>query len=353
MAHETTTIAKPRRDLRLDCLRITAAVAVIWLHASAQHFIDAFPTGEWTLRMAYNALVRWCVPVFLMISGAVFLNPAKQVGVKEIFGKYVLRIAIALLAWSYIYGFEKINAGPAAKSFALLLKDPSHLWYLKMLIGIYIAIPVFRAIASHRATERYFIIVATITAFVIPLCLTIAKVFCNITVVTAVKRFIDSLYIDVVAGYSAYFLLGHYLYTYKPSRQRRRTLIAAALLTVAVTIGATYFFSHQAGKAVNWFINYLTITTMVPSAAVFAWFTNARFRIHARLQRCIATMSRLSFGVYLVHVLFIRTAVAHGIDSSWLHPAFFIAIYTIAIFILSLLTAWLLSKIPVVNRYLL
>ena len=63
----TGSAAPSGRDTALDVLRIAAAVAVVWLHASSQHFVESFPTALWTVRVAGNCLSRWCVPVFLMI----------------------------------------------------------------------------------------------------------------------------------------------------------------------------------------------------------------------------------------------------------------------------------------------
>ncbi len=118
-------------------------------------------------------------------------------------------------------------------------------------------------------------------------------------------------------------------------------------------IAGTIGYSHRSHKAVNWFINYLTPTVLAQAVAVFVLFVHRRPRLHGAWQRWVPAMARLSFGVYLVHVLFIRTAVAHGITSSCIHPALGIPLYTVGITAASLLTAWLLSKIPFARRFLL
>lgn len=355
MAKEIVSSSAPQahRALDLDLLRVAAAVAVVWLHVSAQHFIDGYPSAQWTLRLCYQSLVRWCVPVFLMISGALFLDAERKLSMRHLYGRNVLRIVVAFLVWSYVYSFQRINADHGTLALSLLLTGPSHFWYLKMLLGIYIAVPVFREIAKNRVTERYFIIVAIACAFVVPFAFTIAKQHCDVAAVNVVKKFYDSLYINVVAGYSGYFVLGHYLRAYRPGPCTRKIIYAGGAVALAVVVCGTIFYSHRTGKAVNWFINYLTPTTLAVSVAVYVWFGTLSLRLSEKCRRVLVQASRLSFGVYLVHVLYIRWAVSHGIDSSWLHPAYFIPLYTLSILAVSYFTAWVLSKIPYVNRYLL
>ena len=250
------------RDLTLDLLRIAAIVAVVVLHVSNQHCREAFPGSQWTVRMVSDAIVRWCVPVFIMISGALFLHPLRQISLRHLYGKNLLRVVIAFFVWSYIYSFTRINAGPWHKSVSLLLSGPSHLWYLKMIAGLYIAVPLLRAITSNRTTSRYFLIVAATFTFIVPFIITICKQHCNSEVVSAVQQFFNALNIKIAAGYSCYFVLGHYLYSYRLGCLQRRIIYAFGVTALLVIIIGTIVYSHRVGKPINWFINYLTPTVL-------------------------------------------------------------------------------------------
>lgn len=354
MMTDSNSIAQaPRhRDIALDILRVIATVAVVMLHVANQHYRESFPGTQWAIRMSYDAIVRWGVPVFLMISGALFLNPVREVSLRHLYGKNLLRIVVAFFVWSYIYSFNRINAGPWDKSLSLLLAGPSHLWYLKMLVGIYIAVPLLRAITANRSTARYFVVVAAIATFVVPFVLALCKQHCNTMAVSAVKRFYDALYINVTAGYSGYFVLGHYLYTYRPSLRGRRIIYALGIVALLVIVTATPLYSHRTGKSVNWFVNYLTPTVMALSAAVFVWATARPRNLGDRFNRWIVQASRLSFGIYLVHVLLLRTALQHHIDSSSLNPLYFIPLYTLLTFVVAYVISFVLNKIPYLNRYI-
>src|SRR5256885_496912 len=89
----------------MDALRVLACLAVIVLHVSASVVID-FPdvrSLHWTVGNIGNAFTHWCVPVFVMLSGALLLSPAKQLPVTVFYRKRASRILIPLAFWSVVY----------------------------------------------------------------------------------------------------------------------------------------------------------------------------------------------------------------------------------------------------------
>ena len=63
-----------KRLIHYDLLRIFAAFSVVMLHSAAQFWysLDIYST-EWLIANSYDALFRFGVPIFVMISGALFL----------------------------------------------------------------------------------------------------------------------------------------------------------------------------------------------------------------------------------------------------------------------------------------
>lgn len=92
-----------QRIIAFDVMRIIAIFAVLLLHYSSQRFYISFPSSEWEIRNIYDSMVRWGVPVFVMISGALFLDSNKKLSIKRLFTKNILRIICAFLFWSFIY----------------------------------------------------------------------------------------------------------------------------------------------------------------------------------------------------------------------------------------------------------
>ena len=72
------------------------------LHVAAREWHDTdIRTAEWAAMNFYDSIVRWAVPVFTMISGALFLS--KDIPVRKIYSKYIFRIFTAFLFWSLLY----------------------------------------------------------------------------------------------------------------------------------------------------------------------------------------------------------------------------------------------------------
>lgn len=68
-----------QRLWNLDILRIVSIAAVVIIHTASQYLGKLDVTSPyWEIFNFYDGIVRWAVPVFVMISGALFLNPAKE-----------------------------------------------------------------------------------------------------------------------------------------------------------------------------------------------------------------------------------------------------------------------------------
>ena len=63
--------------------RIVAIFSVVCLHIAAYAVLNAeLGTANWWSGNFYDAATRWCVPVFVMVSGALLLEPRPQEGRK-------------------------------------------------------------------------------------------------------------------------------------------------------------------------------------------------------------------------------------------------------------------------------
>lgn len=92
------------RKIYLDFLRVFATFAVMILHISAQNWHSTDVNGfEWQVFNFFDSIVRWGVPVFVMISGSLFLN--RETPLRIIYSKYIRRMITAFIVWSAIYAF--------------------------------------------------------------------------------------------------------------------------------------------------------------------------------------------------------------------------------------------------------
>ena len=69
-----------QRKIYPDVLRIVSTLAVIAIHTIGILWKDLSPRSfEWQVLNFYGSISRWCVPVFVMISGIFFLDPEKNI----------------------------------------------------------------------------------------------------------------------------------------------------------------------------------------------------------------------------------------------------------------------------------
>ena len=69
------------RNVSLDILRILACIAVITIHTAGSidyHGLAEPGSFDWIFGETLDALSRWSVPIFAMLTGVFFLNPKKD-----------------------------------------------------------------------------------------------------------------------------------------------------------------------------------------------------------------------------------------------------------------------------------
>lgn len=340
------------RFIYLDVLRIIAAFAVITLHVSATRFYASFPSTEWEFCNIYDSLSRWGVPIFVMISGALFLDQNKTIIIKKLYSKNITRIFCALVFWSFIYQLYKTNADTTLWSFLSgVVKGPKHLWFLKMLLGLYVAIPILRAIVRDKKTEIYFLIVAFITAYIIPLFPKFIGIY-DAHLKTALEDIIKTIDLNIAMGFTGYFVLGHFLHTTELSSHIKRILYILGILSFLCVIILTSWFSHF----LNWpnvsFYRNMFPLTIVEASAIFVFASDKLNKIPDNYIYIVLKLSKLTFGIYLIHYLIkIIANDLFGLNSSICNAGISIPSLSLLIFIISCILTWILSKIQIVNRY--
>ena len=339
------------RIISFDVLRIIAAFAVVMLHITSQRLDISFPTNEWNIRIVYDAFVRWCVPVFVMISGALFLNHGRTVSVKKLYKKNILHLIFIFIAWSFIYALHSavVKGDYQVSRFIMrILEGPVHFWFLKILVGLYVTVPILRMIVQNKRAEEYFLILAVITAFVIPMLYDYIGLFSQ-----AARRFVRYHFsvfgIKMALGYVGYFVLGHYLFTYRLSSAVKKFIYVMGLFSVLSVICLTHWHCHRINASSELFFGNLNVFTLFEAMAVY--LVVIELKLPTKYYPLVSRISNLTLGVYLTHVLvFILLSELFGIDSGSLNPLFFIPCFSIIVFALSCLIVALMIKIPILKR---
>ena len=173
--HERKPIEGQRRERKvyLDVLRTLAIFSVVVIHVAANNWYSVDVASlDWQVFNVADSLVRWSVPMFVMISGELFLDPSRELPIRKLYSKNVLRIVIAFIVWSVAYVLFGLYVTDSihtkSEIFAHFVKGEYHLWFLWMIVGLYIVPPILRHGTSSPKATRYFVIIALIFSFCIP-----------------------------------------------------------------------------------------------------------------------------------------------------------------------------------------
>jgi len=254
-------------SIPVDLIRTVAIVLVILLHATmepvqlADEMSQAGVSLWWTTNV-YSSLARPCVPLFVMLTGALLLQPSKATEpLKEFFKKRMNRIALPFLFWGIAYFVWRffVNQEPFSYEQVVtgVLTGPYiHFWFLYMLVGLYLITPILRVVVAHAEwkTIKYFLLLWLLGTAIIPL-----------ISLTGSFRVHDGIF--VLTGWVGYFFLGAYV-----QRIRLRSLILGTTLVLGTigTIVGTYIITGALGGRQGQLINDpCSICVIAASVALF------------------------------------------------------------------------------------
>ncbi len=341
-------VSNNTRVIQFDVMRVVAALAVVWLHTSAQRFYICYPSVEWDARNIYDSLVRWSVPIFVMISGALFLDPQKRIDIKNLYAKSITRVVLIFIFWSIVYGvYSGIGRGLIG-IVAEIVKGPFHFWFLRMLIGLYIIVPILRVVVVNKKLERYFICISLVTSFFIPILFHLLGYF-NDALRDSAERYYDVFGIKIAIGYVSYFVLGHYLANNIIKKTVKIFFYILGILSVLSVIFLTHFASIHIGTPYVAFYSNFNVLTLVEAIALFLLIKD--LRIVPKYHAAVISISKLSLGIYILHPLVMKILLDFGnIDSASLNPAYFIPLYAFLVFIICYCVSLILAKIPIIKK---
>ena len=346
-----------RRVFYFDVLRALAIVAVVVLHVAALEWKDVDPASStWQVYNAYDSLVRWCVPVFVMLSGALMLDPGRPVTFERLLRKNVARLALAFAVWSAVYLVWDVARGAVEPTATGLLHafvtGHYHLWYLQMQTFLYLIVPLLRPVANERRLMELMVCLSVLFCFVPNL------VFMSQAVADVLGPAYDNMSASFVCGYVGYFVLGRYLAVVEVPRSARLALYGVALAALVFTVAGTSWLSVDAGFGRVDLYGNLMPNTLLVSVALFVavryGLGGARGdRFAPTLPgRVLSRLSSTSFGIYLVHLLVLEGLQALGASPDFLGAAFGVPLLSLIVLLVSFALVWLLRKAAPLRRVL-
>lgn len=336
----------------LDYLRVLATFAVMILHVSAENWnitnVDGY---EWNVSNIYNSITRCCVPVFVMISGALFLK--RNINIKKIYSKYVLRMVCSFLFWGGIYGLF------TAKTFNELIKTTlrgvSHMWFIPMIIGLYMCIPLIQSIIQKEENMKYFMLLSFLFVFAFPQIVRMTNDFLSgpiQTGVSALDKNVNFMNLELVSGYTIYFILGYYLDSIDLTKKQRGITYLLGVIGFVSTIVLTAMISIKEQIPNSHYYDNTSLNVFLESIAVYVWF-KYNVKRNGHFENIIMMFSKYSFGAYLIHMLIIlQLDKLLGLNALTFNPALSIPIIGVIVFVISFGCSAVFNNLPILKKFI-
>ena len=337
-------------------LRVAACIAIISLHtANAAEILyrDGLSLFQRSASLTLVYCLMWAVPCFVMVSGALLLDPEKEITLQKIFNKYFFRIMGALIVFGLIYRAFDIGMNGEVWGFLPVLsgiwkvfkgESWAHLWYLYLLLGLYLLLPFYRMVAKESTREqmRYLLLIYAIFLSFLP--------------PTRLAGVTSGFYIHVYGIYPFYFFAGYAISKGYLQMPKMTSVILLIVSTAVIIILSRLRFYNGAEWLDGLLTSYSSPLVILQALSMFSLF--GRLNKPAENTEKPASKNIFTFlddnglGIYLIHMIFIRLTLRYmKINPYKTGFPGFLALVVINL-IISCIIAWALKKIKGLRRVL-
>lgn len=288
--------------------------------------------------------VRWAVPCFLMITGYLLLDRGKSISKKNVY-RYTTRILIVLLAFGFLFCVMEAYVGGirgislVTTSILNLIEGNSwsHMWYLYMIIGIYLLLPLFKRYTECATLNEQRLVILVLIIFTIGVP-TINQFF-GVHIVTL---------LPLNSSYVAYVLFGGLIRNFGGGVVKHKyTLLFVGIIGFCAMLYLKLFSYNVSYNPDNIFV-------CLYSMGLFAICCESRWLEKIADNCVVGAISKYSFGIYVIHPVILNTLM----KGMHIYPDVLPVIAGEVVFLLFALIGgfaltWLITRIPLCKRFLL
>lgn len=288
------------RDYKIDVMRVFACIMVLFCH-SPQHYTGQ--PGKVLVGIDNYFGMAWGPILFFMISGACVLWSEREA--IPFLKKRFSRILIPTIIWSLVYIFVECFWWKTAPEDSWKQKIPAMIfapqyglmWFMYMLISIYLATPILSRWLNHcsRAEVRFYLLLWGVTLF-IP--------FLNLVGVNASFLQHSNGYLYYFSGFLWTAVAGYYCRRYVHIERVKIWHVALSVL-VLLTPAMVFYIKSKTGQLMDMSLGILSMTTTVFAFVVMYNLEMPSFITSSLGQKLVLKISELSFGIYLIHMIFL------------------------------------------------
>ena len=317
------------RDTKLDVARTIAILMVLLIHTVEDLEYSIILNNnlhisniKWFIETLLFIIGRIGVPIFCMLSGAL-MGKRKIDNLKEHYKYRVFSMMRVTIIWMIIYRIlfyflydknqELLNIKNIIKE--LVLFNPStanHLWFMPMIIGIYIMMPfINKFIQNLNNSELYiFICLNIVFFFFIPTINLILKTTGIININDSIFTSIDYNFLG--GPYLNYYIVG-YMITNRNmfSNVSRLKLKTISIIVMLIAVLSQFNIYDNNVKINANFFWYDSVYIYVISICCFLLIIKKSYEFPNGLSKIFLNISKFSFGIYLIHRIFMNPIVEY------------------------------------------
>ncbi len=345
---------KENRVVYFDWLRILATLAVVTIHCSVNDSLE-FNSLESKIVDVYYYISQWAVPVFVMISGALFLG--KDISLSKLYKHSILRIVTAFGFWSVVYAlwryFITHEKHSVREVVLAIIRGNYHMWFLFIIAGLYLVVPILNAIVANKKTAYYFVVLSFLFSFLLPQVVEVIG-YKYAGPYLLLGELLSNLRLDIVLGYSGYFILGYLIKEMYIDRKLEICIYILGLIGFAVTVFVTSWLKNNNISPFA-FTDEMSVNIWLMSISVFVFakqHLNKPFK-NEKANNRLSYLSKCTFGVYLVHPMIIDclNRLFSYAELSF-NPIVSVPVTILLVFVCSMGVSVIFNKIPCVKKWL-
>ena len=332
-------------------MRSVACLAIVLMHmmnVAEILYRNSISPSEDSVSMLIVYLCMWAVPLFVMVTGALLLDPAKSISIKTVYSRYIARILGALLLFGIIFRFVDMWMNAEGFSVQVILNGLlkiytgtgwSHLWYLYMLIGIYALLPIYRKVSAGCDNKELLYLLGAFA------------VFTSLLPISGYFGVKSGFHLQTSAVYLLYFFAGY--------------AIKSGILDIRKPLAWLLFVLSVAGVVILWYVRYhfeiAALDSMLSSYAspfVVTWSVSI-FALMYRpadsaepglATKAVTFFDGTTFGIYLIHMIALRVLLRHMEINPYTSGIIaFIGVYLVSL-VASFVIVTILHLIPEIKK---
>lgn len=329
------------RKQYINFLKFVSILFVILIHLLSKAWnTTAVNSSTFKVLTFIDILFLVCVPIFVMCSGAIFLN--RNDSIKKILFKYILKIYLIFIIFNSLYKIadiimyqdQVINIKLILNILrdSILLKNIYHLWYLKVVIAVYLTTPLLKNLLKIKYKYIDFVILALLLI-----------IFKGLPILIKSSSFIT---FNSLFGFTIYYFLGYLLDKYK-SKKLIYYLIPLSIVSYGYSYITTINDSIITGSGSVKFLQYQSFNIMIISILFFALASYYRNIFEKdTIKKHLEFEAKYNFNIYLLHGFVIGLlSYLKVINLYDYHFVPIIFLYLIYVYVFSFICGFILKSI--------